>query len=106
MKTLSAEGKERVARALDELEGAGFAFKRSVGRSPHRWMNQYGVNKRALDSLEGAGFGLKKKALDYLEGSDFGMGKRALDAMEGSGFGFQKRALDYLEGIMMLRLLL
>jgi Arc/MetJ family transcription regulator len=57
------------------------------------------IHKRALDSLDGAGFGLvKKRALDSLEGAGFGLNKRALDAMDGGGFGFDKRALDVMEG--------
>jgi len=56
------------------------------------------MRKRALDALDGQGFGFKKRALDSLDGSGFGFDKRALDSLDGSGFGFDKRALDSLEG--------
>lgn len=46
---------------------------------------------RALNSLDGAGFGFEKRALDGLDGSGFGFDKRALNSLDGAGFGFEKR---------------
>ena len=68
--------------------------------------------KRALDMLDGDGFGaLNKRALDVIEGDGFGFEKRSaatlkqqlkrsLDQLEGDDFnhGFRKRSLDSIEG--------
>jgi len=44
--------------------------------------------------MDGSDFNdFQKRALDHLDGGGFGFEKRALDSMDGLGFGFEKRAL-------------
>jgi hypothetical protein len=85
-------------RALDLMEGDGFGFeKRALDNlEGDDFVGLKKRRRRSLDSLDGddfSGFQRRRRALDALEGDGFGLRKRALDALEGDDFfGMQKRS--------------
>ncbi|KAE9413640.1 hypothetical protein Angca_003679 [Angiostrongylus cantonensis] len=92
-------------QTLKDLDGGGFSDPKKILSRRKRALDGiegrgfgFDKRKRALDELEGAGLGFDKRALNSLEGEGFGFEKRALNALDGTGFGFDKRALNTLEG--------